>query len=205
LQKAGISLPETVMSFDQAGKASQHILDLLAEDHARILKLFDDFRMLRSGEETDGDRKQRVVESACAALIIHAQVEEEIFYPALRSTPEGFSLVEEAEVEHAATAAILAELEWMDPEEPLYDAKFKVLGEYLRHHVAEEESRLFTQARRAGIALAPLGERLFERMEALKREFAMPEEEEEQETLLRIRAAAGIGLYGGAASSSDAP
>jgi len=189
------------MLLDHAGKASQHILDLLAEDHARILRLFDDFQALRSDDEMDGDRKQRLVESACAALIIHAQVEEEVFYPALRFTPEGFSLVEEAEVEHAATAAMLAELELMDPEEPLYDAKFKVLGEYVRHHVSEEESRLFAQARRSGIALGPLGERLFVRMEELKREFAMPEEEEEQEALLRIRAATGIGLYGGTSSS----
>lgn len=192
------------MLSNRPGKTSQHILDLLAEDHARILKLFDDFQAIRFDDDLNGERKQRLVESACAALIIHAQVEEEIFYPALRSTPDGFAWVEEAEVEHATTAAMLAELEWMDPEEPLYDAKFKVLGEYVRHHFAEEESKLFAQARRSGIALASLGEHLFERMETLKREFAMPEEEEEQETLLRIRAAAGIGLYGGTASS-DAP
>jgi hypothetical protein len=87
-------------------------------------------------------------------------VEETIFYPAARETLDEQDLLDEAEVEHASAKALIDQLEGMQPNDELYDAKVTVLGEYIEHHVKEEEKQMFPKARKARMDLEELGERI---------------------------------------------
>src|SRR5690606_9261313 len=105
----------------------------------------------------------------------------EIFYPALREVLEEQDLLDEAEVEHATAKDLITQLEGMDADEPLYDAKVTVLGEYINHHVKEEEGEMFKQAKSAKVDLSELGEELATRKEELKAEMGLDEEAEDDE------------------------
>ena len=146
-------------------------LTLLREDHARVSKLFADFE--RRKDRLGSDEKQELANRICLELTIHAQIEEELFYPALRETlrsHSGSDLLDEAEVEHASVKDLIAQIEQHSPESELYDAKVKVLGEYVRHHVKEEQSEIFQLARKAKLDLKALGEQMAER----KQQFQQP-------------------------------
>jgi hypothetical protein len=108
-------------------------------------------------------------------------VEEEIFYPALREALEDDDLVDEAVVEHASAKQLIAELEGMEPGDDLYDAKFTVLGEYVKHHVKEEQNEIFPQAKKSKMDLEQLGQEIAERKEQMKSELGLENEEEEEE------------------------
>ncbi|MGH8769910.1 MAG: hemerythrin domain-containing protein, partial [Burkholderiales bacterium] len=108
----------------------QDAIAMLREDHENVQALFKKFELAK-----DGKTKQNIVRTACEELIVHAQIEEEIFYPAVREAIGEDDLVDEAEVEHASAKQLIAELGAKQPNEPLYDAKFTVLGEYVKHHV----------------------------------------------------------------------
>jgi hemerythrin-like domain-containing protein len=140
---------------------------LLTEDHRRVRKMFDDFKKLKSG---DVEEKEDLVRKACAELKIHTTLEEEIFYPAAREKLDDTSLIDEAEVEHASAKQLIGELEEMTPDEDLYDAKFTVLGEYVKHHVAEEETQIFPQAKKAKVDMQALGKEIQQRKEELQRQ-----------------------------------
>lgn len=152
--------------------SSDNALDLLRDDHERVLQLFSAFAQMENDEEDD-DHKQETVEQACALLTIHAQIEEELFYPALRDVIDEQDLLDEAQVEHDMAKQLIAELEAMEPDEDLYDAKFTVLGEYVRHHVEEEQDELFPKAVKAALDLDALGQDLLERKRELMAEFGM--------------------------------
>jgi hemerythrin-like domain-containing protein len=140
----------------------QDAIALLREDHARVQEMFDRFERTRGDE-----RKQRLVEQICLELEVHATIEEEIFYPAVREAIRGQDLMDEAEVEHQSAKALIRQLEAMSPGDELYDAKVKVLGEYVKHHVKEEQNEMFPQARAAELDLAELGDRMRQRKEQL--------------------------------------
>ncbi len=124
------------MPSKSANKAhSANAIDILTEDHKHVMKMFADFKKLKLDEDSDEDAKQILVERACTELTIHAQVEEEFFYPALREALDDTSMLDEAEVEHGIANQLIAELESMEPDDELYDAKFTVLGEYVQHHI----------------------------------------------------------------------
>ena len=112
----------------------------LLDDHRKVKKLFKDFE-----SQTDSAKKDVIVKEACTELTVHAQIEEQLFYPFLRdqNTDAFGDLLDEALVEHASAKDLIAQLLDMSPEEDLYDAKFTVLGEYVNHHVTEEEDELF--------------------------------------------------------------
>lgn len=150
---------------------------LLTEDHRDALDIFSQFEKLASHREPDQEAKQLLVERACTALSIHSQIEEELFYPALRDALHDTSLLDRAEVEHASCTQLIADLESMHPEDELYDAKFLVLGEYFRHHVAEEQEKMFPKARKTRLNLSLLGEEMRQRKEELRSEFVVPDEE----------------------------
>lgn len=99
----------------------------------------------------------------CEALTVHAQIEEEIFYPAAREAIDDDDLLDEAEVEHASAKQLIAEIQSMTVEDRLFDAKVTVLGEYINHHVEEEESEMFPEARSSDLDLKKLGAQLEER------------------------------------------
>lgn len=121
-------------------------------------------------DRTDDDaKKQELAQRICNALTVHATIEEEIFYPAAYDAldQDGDDLLDEATVEHASAKALIAEIEAMKVGQPLFDAKVKVLGEYIDHHVKEEEGELFPECRDAEMDLVALGKALAERKEQL--------------------------------------
>jgi hemerythrin superfamily protein len=142
---------------------------LLQRDHAEVRKLFKEYEKLADAEG-DADERQALAQQICTMLTAHAAIEEEIFYPAAREAEVESDLLDEAEVEHASAKDLIAQLESMSPDDELFDAKVKVLGEYIEHHVQEEEGEIFPQCRRAKMDLAALGEALAERKSELMAE-----------------------------------
>ena len=100
-------------------------------------------------------------------LIVHATIEEELFYPAARDAIDDESLLNEAEVEHQSAKELIAQIQASDPSDALYDAQVKVLGEYVNHHVKEEEGELFPKVQQAGVKLEELGAEMSARQEEL--------------------------------------
>ena len=133
---------------------------LLKQDHDEVEQLFKDF------EKASGDgRKEKLAREICRQLTVHAQIEEEIFYPACEGKVEE-DLLKESYVEHDAAKLLIAEIEAGGPGDEFYDAKVKVLSEEIDHHVQEEEKRmegLFAQAKKAGLDMDALGEQLAQR------------------------------------------
>ncbi|MES2991917.1 MAG: hemerythrin domain-containing protein [Pseudomonadota bacterium] len=150
----------------------QDALSLLAADHKEVDKLFKAYEKLVK-DEADGDERLEISQQICQMLSAHADIEEEIFYPALRGAMEEDDLLDEAEVEHASVKDLVSQIEEMDPDDDLYDAKVKVLGEYVRHHVQEEENEIFPKARKAELDLAQLGTELQARKQELMGETEM--------------------------------
>ncbi len=142
---------------------------LLKQDHREAEALFARFE-----KAEDDVEKQRIADEVCTALTIHAQIEEEIFYPAAYEALDDDDLVDEAEVEHASAKHLIAQIQSSKAGEPLFDAMVKVLGEYVAHHVEEEESELFPECREAGMDLVALGERLAARKAELMHEAGLP-------------------------------
>lgn len=143
---------------------STDALALLKEDHRAVQKIFKEFAKAKSH---DGSNKAELVKTACQELIVHTQIEEEIFYPALREAMTEHDMLDEAKVEHQLAKELVEELEDMNPDDPLYDAKFTVLGEYVNHHIKEEEGEMFPAAKKADVDLVQLGERMLELREEL--------------------------------------
>jgi len=129
---------------------------LLKEDHQRVDEMFERFEKMRN----DGEQKAALVKNICHKLKVHTTVEEEIFYPAMREALRDEDLLDEADIEHASAKALIAQLESMKPGDDHYDAKVTVLGEYIRHHVKEEQKEMFPQARKAKVDLKALGARI---------------------------------------------
>jgi hypothetical protein len=140
----------------------QDAIALLKADHREVKKMFQEF------EKTEEDNeKVALAASICAALKVHTQIEEEIFYPAAYEALDDDDLLDEAEVEHASAKDLIAQIEASSPAEPLYDAKVKVLGEYVDHHVQEEEKELFPECRDSDMDLKALGEQMRQRKDEL--------------------------------------
>ena len=130
---------------------------LLKADHRKVEDLFAKF------EAAKGDgRKKALAEEICMELTLHTKIEEDVFYPACEGVVEE-SLLKEAYVEHDGAKLLIAEIEAGGPDDAFYDAKVKVLSEQIEHHVKEEEQRvegMFSQARKAGLDMDKLGERM---------------------------------------------
>lgn len=152
-------------------------IELLKSDHEKVLQLFSKFEKTKDKEAEDV--KRDLVEHVCSQLTIHAQIEEELFYPALRDVLDDQDLLDEAMVEHDMAKQLIADLESMEPDEDLYDAKFTVLGEYVKHHIEEEEKEIFTKAKKAGLDMATLGADMRDRKHELMEELGMEIEDEE--------------------------
>jgi len=148
--------------------AAEDAIMLLTADHKRVQKIFKDFEKIKS--KGDDETKAEMVRTACRELTIHAQLEEEFFYPALRESMKDKDLVDEAEVEHNSAKQLISELENMQPGDELYEAKFTVLGEYINHHIKEEQKEIFPRAKKAKINLMELGEEIRHRKADLQGE-----------------------------------
>lgn len=134
---------------------------LLEADHRRIEVLFDAYDRAEPAE------RQAIASAVCAALRIHARIEEELFYPAMSEATGALDLLAEARVEHAVASDLITALERGRPGDDLFDARMRVLGEYVYHHLIEEEDELFPLCEEAGIDLAVLGEALARRRQEL--------------------------------------
>lgn len=141
---------------------------LLKADHREVEDLFAQF------EAAKGDgKKEKLARQICLELTVHAQIEEEIFYPACEGKVEE-DMLKEAYVEHDGAKLLIAEIEAGGPDDEYYDAKVKVLSEQIEHHVGEEEARMegiFSQARKAGLDMDALGDQLRARKEELLAEY----------------------------------
>lgn len=142
-----------------AKSKSTDAIDLLTADHDKVKKLFKNFSKLK---ETASDEKSALVTQICTELTIHDEIEEEIFYPAARDAIKKKDLIDEALVEHASAKILIEELQDMERDEEKYDAKVTVLGEYINHHIKEEEEQIFPEVKKAGMDTAALGEQLSE-------------------------------------------
>lgn len=144
-------------------------LELLKNDHQEVDKLFRQYEEIKDGAEDAG--KEELVSRICDALTVHAQIEETIFYPAARRAlpeEEGQDLLNEAAVEHQTLKDIIGRLEAAPTSDPLYDAGVKVLSEYVKHHVREEENELFPKLRSSDMDLQAIGQQLAQRKEQLQ-------------------------------------
>jgi len=148
---------------------------LLKQDHQEVQALFEQYDKLAEDEDAAEEEKQQLAEQICAMLTVHAQIEEEIFYPAARESLDEADLIDEATVEHASAKDLIAQIQDGSPDEELYDAKVKVLGEYIRHHVKEEESEMFPKLKKSDMDLAGVGAQLAERKQELMAEVGLAE------------------------------
>ena len=148
---------------------SNDAIKFLTADHAEVKELFKQYDKLMNSEAGD-DEKQEIAQNICRMLTVHAQIEEEIFYPAAREVLDDPELIEEAAVEHATAKDLIAQIEESDPSDDQFDALVKVLGEYVDHHIQEEQNQIFKEVKKAGLDTAAIGEDLMARKEELMAE-----------------------------------
>ena len=164
---------ETKQSTDRI--QAQDAIAMLTADHKKVKKLFADFDKLKdAGSDED---KASIVDQICNELKIHTELEEEIFYPAVRKAIDDGDLMDEALVEHAGAKDLIAQLEDASPEDDLYDAKVTVLGEQIGHHVKEEEGDMFPKAKKAKVDTEALGATMLKRKITLMKKMGMNDEE----------------------------
>ena len=135
---------------------------MLRADHKLVSGLFDEFEKTRSDT-----KKAKLVAQICKELTVHAQIEEEIFYPAVKAALKDKELVPEANVEHASVKDLIAQVQGVPPGDEMYDARVKVMGEFVKHHVKEEQNEMFPKAKKTKLDMMELGARMFARKQEL--------------------------------------
>jgi len=135
---------------------------LLEAGHEAVSQLSAEYEKTRSVPD-----KKALVAEICTALSVHAQIEEEIFYPAVKAVLKNKLLVPEATVEHTSVKELIAQIEGVEPDGEMYDAKVKVLSEYVKHHVKEEQNEMFAKVKVSSLDMIELGARMAARKDAL--------------------------------------
>jgi len=155
-------------------RAEPDACSLLDADHRNVKKLFKTYEELTGSRVASASQKKRdLANQICMELTVHAQIEEEIFYPAVREAIKDTDLLDEAEVEHASAKDLIAQIQDATEVDDKFDAKVIVLGEYIVHHVKEERNEIFVKARAArGLDLVGMREQLQARKEELMAETA---------------------------------
>jgi len=143
-------------------------IKLLTADHAKVKKMFKEFEKLSKKDDEEG--KQELATQICQELTVHAQLEEEIFYPAAREAIEDEELMNEAVVEHNSAKELIAQIQSMGASDPMFDATVKVLGEYVNHHIEEEQNEIFPKVEKAKVDLEEIGAEIAQRKEELMEE-----------------------------------
>lgn len=145
----------------------QEATALLRADHKAVNDLFEQYEHTRSSK-----KKKEIVAQICAELTVHAQIEEDIFYPSVKKALKDKELIPEAIVEHATLKDLIAQIEGVEPDGEMFDAKVKVLSEYVKHHVKEEQNEIFPLVKKSDLDLVALGEELSQRKEELLAAYA---------------------------------
>ena len=157
--------PRKAGSKRSAASRQPDAIRMLKDDHTKVEGLFARF------EKTRGDaQKTKLAETICQELKIHTTIEEELFYPAAREALKqaDMELMEEAQVEHDSAKVLIEQIEAGSPDDENYDALVKVLGEYVKHHVKEEQNEMFPKIRQTDLDLVALGDRMKKRKESLQ-------------------------------------
>ena len=147
-------------------------IELLKQDHKTVQDMFKEFKKLHEAkEEGSEEMKQDLIDTVCAALKVHTQIEEEIFYPAAREAlSDEEDLMNEAEVEHSGAKDLIAQIEEGSASDPMTCARFLVLSEQIDHHVKEEQDEMFPKLRKSDLDTAALGEEMAQRKAELEGE-----------------------------------
>ena len=140
-------------------------IEILRADHKLVSGLFAEYEKTRLTS-----KKRDIVARICDALSVHAQVEEEILYPAVKRALKDKEMVPEATVEHASLKALIAQVEGVEPDGEMFDAKIKVLSEYVEHHVNEEQTEMFPKVKASKLDLSALGAEIAARKQELQAE-----------------------------------
>ena len=167
---------------------------MLKEDHDKVKQLFDQFEAAKGKPA-----RRKIVREALTELKVHAAIEEEIFYPAVRKAVGG-EIMNEADEEHHVAKLLIAELDSMDGSESHFDAKFMVLAENVRHHIKEEENEMLPKAKGVKLDFAALAEKMTRRKERLLSDGAPPVGEERM-----VKASRGKGDSPAKAARRKAP
>lgn len=148
-------------------KRQKDACDLLDADHKAVKALFKEYESLSESRSRSTTKKRQLADQICKELTVHATLEEEIFYPAVRKAIKDNDLLNEATVEHASAKDLIAQIKGMDPADELFDAKVTVLGEYIDHHVKEERTEMFPKARASKLDLTSMATQLQQRKDEL--------------------------------------
>jgi hemerythrin superfamily protein len=160
--KATRKAPAKKASRAASSSSGQDAIALLRADHKKVSDLYQQYESTRSPA-----RKKALVATICLELSVHAQVEEEIFYPAVKAALKDKELVPEAQVEHASLKELIAQVKDKEPDGEMFDAKIKVMSEYTKHHVKEEQNEMFPKAKATRLDMNELGARIAARKEEL--------------------------------------
>jgi len=147
---------------ERAAPRKPDAIALLKEDHQKVSALFEQY-----GKSRSASKKQSIVADICRELSIHATVEEEIFYPAVKAALKDKELVPEATIEHATIKEFIAKVDGKVPDGEMFDAHIQVMGEYVKHHVKEEQTEMFPKARKTNLDMLELGQRILDRKQEL--------------------------------------
>ena len=148
----------TISAARKAPPKPQDAIAMLRADHAKVSGLFAEFENARTSS-----KKMALVSTICTELSVHAQVEEEVFYPAVKAALKDKSLIPEAVVEQATMKALISQVKGGTPDGEMYDARVKVLAEYVKHHVKEEHTEMFPRAEATRLDMAALGAQMAQR------------------------------------------
>lgn len=149
----------------KATPKAQEATAMLRADHKSVDALFKEYEKARANT-----KKKALVMQICNELTVHAQIEEEIFYPAVKKALKDKELVPEATVEHASLKALIAQVKDVEPDGEMFDAKIKVLSEYVKHHVKEEQNEMFPKAKATKLDMMQLGAQMAARKDELMAE-----------------------------------
>lgn len=145
-----------------SASSSAEAIAMLRADHTHVSELFEEYEKARVAT-----KKKHLVAQICTELTVHAQLEEEIFYPAVKQALKDHELVPEATVEHATLKSLIAQVKDVEPDGDMFDAKIKVLSEYVNHHVKEEQNEMFPKAEATKLDMRALGAKMAARKDEL--------------------------------------
>jgi hemerythrin superfamily protein len=137
------------------------VLAMLKDDHKNVKRLFEEYKGANSRKQ------QEIAATVVHELEVHAALEEDLIYPAIRQQIDEDELMNEATEEHHLVHVLIGELKKLDASDEIFTAKFTVLGELVKHHVKEEEGEMFPKAQKADIDWETLSAEVHERKEQL--------------------------------------